>query len=139
MTRKWQFNAKDRDGKDIWAELSAEFEAIIAATRLETLAPGRVSLLFLLSLSDAFKAGRINPFQVAREIEALEKGESTGTKAPIQNKYAPLRDLWHKHYMQSGIGSMAMNIQHGLKQFGIHIFFGEAIAASFLSMAPIRA
>jgi hypothetical protein len=119
MTRKWKLDAKDQDGKDISAEVSAEFEAVIAATRLEQIAPGRISLLFLLSLFAAFKAGRINPFQVATEIEALEKGKSTGLKPPTQNKYPPLKGLWHKHYMQTGIGSLAINIQHGLKQFGI--------------------
>jgi hypothetical protein len=29
-TRKWKLNAKDQDGKDISAEVSAEFEAIIS-------------------------------------------------------------------------------------------------------------
>ena len=119
MARAWKFEAKDQNGKDISAELSAEFEAIIGATRLEKIAPGRVSLLFLLSLFGAFKAGRINPFQVTREIEALENGHSTGTKAPVQNKHPPLKGLWHKHYMEPGIRSLAMNIQHGMKQFGI--------------------
>jgi hypothetical protein len=118
-TRKWKLEAKDQDGNDISDEVSAEFEAIIKATRLEHLAPGRISLLFLLSLFGAFKAGRINPFQLAREIEALEKGEATGLKPPIQNRHQPLKGLWHKHYMQPGMASLAMNIQHGLKQFGI--------------------
>jgi hypothetical protein len=117
--RKWKIDAKGQDGKDISAEISAEFEAIIQATRLEQIAPGRISLLFLLSIFGAFKAGRVNPFQVAAEIEALEKGKSTGLKPPIQNKYPPLKGLWHKHYMQTGIASMTMNVKHGLKQFGI--------------------
>ena len=83
------------------------------------IAPGRISLLFLLSVFGAYKAGRIDPAQVARELEALEKGETTGLKPPIQNRHPPLKGLWHKHYMQPGMASLAMNIQHGLKQFGI--------------------
>jgi hypothetical protein len=117
--RKWNLEAKDQDGNDISEQISAEFEKIIQATRLEQIAPGRVSLLFLLSFFGAYKAGRINPFQVAREIEALEKGETTGLKPPIQNRHPPLKGLWHKHYMQPGTASLAMNIQHGLKQYGI--------------------
>jgi hypothetical protein len=72
-----------------------------------------------LSLFGAFKAGRINPFRIANEIEALEKGEPTGLKPPIQNRHPPLKGLWHKHYMQSDIRATAINVQHGLKQFGI--------------------
>ena len=98
--RKWKLEAKDQDGNDISDEVSAEFDAIIKATRLEHIAPGRMSMLFLLSPFGAFKAGRINPFQLAREIEALEKGEATGLKPPIQNRHPPLKGLWHKHYTQ---------------------------------------
>ena len=118
-TRKWNIVAKDREGNDISEQISAEFEAILQATGLEQIAPGRISLLFLLSVFGAYKAGRIDPAQVAREIEALEKGETTGLKPPIQNRHPPLKGLWHKHYMQPGMASLAMNIQHGLKQFGI--------------------
>lgn len=118
-TRRWNLTAKDQAGNDISEQVSAEFDAILQATRLEQIAPGRISLLFLLSFFGAYKAGRINPFQVAREIEALEKGESAGLKPPIQNRHPPLKGLWHKHYMQPGIASLAMNIQHGLKRFGI--------------------
>jgi hypothetical protein len=118
-TRKWNLEAKDQHGNDISEQISNEFEAIIQATRLEQIAPGRISLLFLLSFFGAYKASRINPFQVAGEIEALEKGETTGLKPPIQNRHLPLKGLWHKHYMQPSMASLAMNIQHGLKQHGI--------------------
>lgn len=118
-TRKWNLVAKDQEGNDISEQISAEFEAILQATRLEHIAPSRISLLFLLSVFGAYKAGRIDPAQVAREIEALEKGETTGLKPPTQNRHPPLKGLWHKHYMQPGMASLAMNIQHGLKQFGI--------------------
>lgn len=86
---------------------------------MKQIAPGRISALFLLSLFGAYKAGRVNPFQVAREIEALENGETTGLKPPIQNRHPPLKGLWHKHYMQPGIASLAINVQNGLKQFWI--------------------
>lgn len=117
--RKWNLEAKDQDGNDISEQTSAELEGVVQATRLDQIAPDRISVLFLLSFFGAYKAGRINPLEVAREIEALEKGETTGLKPPIQNRYPPLKGLWHKHYMQPGIASLAINVQNGLKQFGI--------------------
>ncbi len=120
--RKWNLEGKDQDGNDISEQISAEFEGIVQATRLAQIAPGRISALFLLSLFGAYKADRINPFQVACEIEALEKGETTGLKPPIQNRHPPLKGLWHKHYMQPGMASLAINMQHGLERFGIPYF-----------------
>ncbi len=120
--RKWNLEAKGQGGNDISEQISAEFEVIVQATRLEQIAPGRISVLFLLSLFGAYKAGRIDPFQVAREIETLEKGETTGMKSPIQNRHPPLKGLWHKHYMQLGMASLAINMQQGLERFGIPYF-----------------
>jgi hypothetical protein len=117
--RKWKLDAKADDGTDISAEISAELEALIEATRLDDIAPGRISVLFLLDLFGAFRAGRVNPFRIATEVASLEKGESNGLKPPIQNRHEPLKGLWHKHYMQTDKRAMAINVQHGLKQFGI--------------------
>ena len=117
--RKWNFQVKDQEGNDVSAKVSAEFDELIEMTRLDHIAPGRISLLFLLGLFGAYKAGRIDPSQIAREIEALEQGKRTGLKPPIQNKHPPLKGLWHKHYMQNDVAAMAKNIQHGLKHFGI--------------------
>lgn len=121
-TRKWNFNATDQDGNGVSEQVSAEFDALMEATRLEQIAPGRISLLFRLNLFGSFKAGRINPFAVTREIEALETGKTTGLKPPIQNKYPPLKGLWHKHYPQSDLRSLAINVQQGLRRFGIPFF-----------------
>jgi hypothetical protein len=117
--RKWKLHAKDEDGNDVSAQVSAEFEVLIELTRLDHIAPGRISFLFLSTLFAASKAGRTDPFLIAREIEALEKNQPTGLKPPIQNRHPPLKGLWHKHHMQSDIRSMALNVQHGLKHFGI--------------------
>jgi hypothetical protein len=118
-TRRWKFEAEDQEGNDISAQVSAEFEAFVERTRFEHLAPGRISFLFLLSLFSAFNAGMVNPFRIAKEIEALEEGKPTGLKPPIQNRHPPLKGLWHKHFMQSDVRAIAMNVQHGLHQFGI--------------------
>jgi hypothetical protein len=117
--RKWNLHAKDQEGNDVSAKVSAEFEAFIEVTHLDDIAPGRISFLLLSVLFASSKAGRTDPFLIAREIEALEKNQPTGLKPPIQNRHPPLKGLWHKHYMQSDIGSMALNLQHGLKRFGI--------------------
>jgi hypothetical protein len=118
-TRKWTLDAKDEGGNDISARVSAEVEALIEVTRFDHIAPGRVSILFLLTLFGAFKAGAINPFRVAQEIQALESGKPTGMKSPGQFKHPPLRGLWHQHYMQGGMSELAMNVKRGLKEFGI--------------------
>jgi hypothetical protein len=88
---KWKLSAKDQAGNDISDQVSNEFRGFIEATRLDQIAPERISFLFLLNLFGAFKAGTINPFQIAREVEALEKGEPTGLKPAIQNKHPPLK------------------------------------------------
>lgn len=88
-------------------------------TRFDEIAPGRISFLLLSSLFGAAKAGAVNPAVIAREIAALEKGESTGFKPAILNRHPPLKGLWHKHFMQSGIASLARNVQNALNQYGI--------------------
>lgn len=120
--RKWRVNATEQAGNDISGEISGEIEALIQMTELNRIAPGRVSSFFVLTLFGACKAGRVNPFMIAREIEALDDGKPTGLKPPIQNRYPPLKGLWHKHYMQNSLSAMAMNIRHGLRQFGIPFF-----------------
>lgn len=141
--RQWKIEARDQAGKDISDEISGEVEALIQMTRLDPIAAGRYSALFVLTLFGAFKAGRLNPFRFAQEIEALDQGKPTGLKPPIQNRHPPLKGLWHKHYMQADIGAMAINIQHGLKRFGIPLFkekIKEAEAAGeerFMSVSDV--
>ncbi|CAK0115455.1 Uncharacterised protein [Burkholderia pseudomallei] len=66
------------------------------------------------------KSGRGNPFMVLDEIEALEgRNRQSRHKPPIQNKHQPLKNLWHKHYEQSDLASMAMNVRRGLNKYGI--------------------
>jgi hypothetical protein len=116
---KWNLQAKDQEGNDTSAKVSDEFEAFLRFTRLDEIAPRRISFLLLLVAFAITKAGRINPAMIASEIEALENGKPTGLKPPIQNRYPPLKGLWHKHYMQSGIASLALNVQNALNKYGI--------------------
>jgi len=62
------------------------------------------------------------PSKVVHEIRLLEEGKQSTLKPPIQNKHAPLKNLWHKHYLQTGLSSMTMNIQTGLKRYSIPFF-----------------
>jgi len=115
MPDKAIFTAK-RDGVDVMPELQ-QFASMLG---LDRAAPGRYSMVLLLQLYGACKAGAENPHKVMREINALEGiGPASKLKAPIQNKHPPLKGLWHKHYQQSGMRSHAMNIGKALKRYGI--------------------
>ncbi len=101
-------------------DLTDEISSFIDISSLERAAPGRYSRLLVLHLYGALKAGRINPQQVIREINALEGiGPKSQLKPPIQNKYPPLKGLWHKHYLDSGMRSHAMNIKKALDAYGM--------------------
>ena len=60
------------------------------------------------------------PLSPRPQINALEGlGPPSQLKAPIQNKYPPLKGLWHKHYQLNGLRSLAMNIGNALKRYGL--------------------
>ncbi|MEM5389292.1 hypothetical protein VSR68_37910 [Paraburkholderia phymatum] len=113
--RRFKFNSTDD-------KAASELEQFINMIGLDRAAPGRYSFLLAVSLFGAFKSGLQNPHTVVREIMALEAGTPTGLKAPIQNRHPPLKGLWHKHYLQDGLRSMAMNVQQGLKRYGMPYF-----------------
>jgi hypothetical protein len=104
------------NGEDLTGEL-ARFAGMLG---LDRAAPGRYSALLVCHLYMGMKANAIDPWKVAHEIDALEGiGRSSQLKAPIRNRFPPLKGLWHKHYQQSGIRSLAMNIQKALKRYGL--------------------
>lgn len=113
------FTITDSNGQDQGEEI-AQFVNLL---RLPEIAPDRYSLLLVLQLYGGFKARTQNYNKVIREIEALEGNRHASKfKPPIQNKHPPLKGLWHKHYMQDGIASMARNLKQGIKRNGIPIF-----------------
>lgn len=125
---RWTVNGKDQDGNDIDAEL----QSFRQFTRLEQVAPGRYSFLLLLSLFGGWKSGMVDPRKVVHEIKLLENGEASTLKPPIQNRHPPLKGLWHKHYLEDGLASLAMNVKKGLKAYGMPYFdrkIAEAEAA----------
>jgi hypothetical protein len=113
--RRWRFVAKDNAGNDV----TGEIEALIQMMGLDQIAPGRYSSLLMANLFGGFKAGSINPHMVAHEIQALEAEKRTGLRLSSEFRHPPLKGLWHKHYMQSGIASLARNVQRGLNEYGI--------------------
>ena len=118
------FKATREDGTDM-APNSLEFAEMIG---IERVAPGRYSLLLLLALYGATQARRLNPAKVIHEIESLEglRGESS-LKPATQFVREPLKGLWHKHYLQDGLASMAVNLRKGINRHGLP-WFDEQIA-----------
>lgn len=89
---------------------------------LEQIASGRYSVLLAAHLLGGALSGTQNPAKIIREIELLEKNELGQFKAPIQNRHPPLKGLWHKHYLQDGLASLAMNVEKGLNRHCIPFF-----------------
>lgn len=115
---KWNFDAKDEEGKQI----NEEIEAMIKLSGLDQVAYGRCSILLVLQLFAASKAGVVDPAMVVHEIAGLEAGMHSTLKASVQNKHPPLKGLWHKHYLQTDLASLAMNVQKGLNRYGMPYF-----------------
>lgn len=110
--RKWVVTGEDSGA-------NAEVASFIDMTRLDQIAPNRYSILLVLQLFGGWKSGRQGPEKIIHEIQALESGRTTEFKAPIKNKHQPLKGLWHKHYRQDGLQSMAMNLELALKKYKI--------------------
>ena len=114
-----KFTLTSDNGDDMTAEM-AIFANFIG---LDRAAPGRYSILLVLGLFGGIKSNRLNPAKVVHEIEALEGiGKPSQLKPPILFKHLPLKGLWHKHYLESGLSAMAINLQKGLKRYGLPLF-----------------
>jgi hypothetical protein len=115
-TSKNWFKATANDGSDMTPDL-LQFAEMIG---IERIVPGRYSVLLLLALYGATRAGRLNPAKVLHEIESLEgiRGESS-LKPASQFKHPPLKGLWHKHYLQDGLPTMAINLRKGIGKHGL--------------------
>ncbi|CAD6529247.1 hypothetical protein LMG27952_02278 [Paraburkholderia hiiakae] len=119
---KWTAST-DQDGNDIGAEI----EWFRQFTGLEQVVPGRYSFLLLLSLFGGWKSETVDPHKVVHEIRLLENGEASTLKPPIQNCHPPLKGLWHKHYLEQGLASLAKNVARGLHRHGMP-YFDQKIA-----------
>jgi hypothetical protein len=113
------FKATRSDGKDMMPELS-DFARFVG---LEKIVPGRYSFLLLLELYAGVKSGRQNPKEVIDEIEFLEGFQKkSGSKQASPLHHEKLKGLWHKHYLEDGLASMARNLSRGLGKYGIPSF-----------------
>jgi hypothetical protein len=113
---KLLFQATYSDGSDAMSDLLAFAKAI----GLESATSGRYSVLLLLQLFGATKSGMLNPAKVVSQIRTLEGAEiGHGLKAATPFKHPPLQGLWHQHYLEGGVRSMAINIRKGLRRFGL--------------------
>lgn len=113
--RPW-FTAKQPDGTDMASEL-LRFGEVVG---LERIARGRYSLLLLLGLFGATKSRNLNPAKVVREMEALEGlREQSNLQPATQFNRPPLKGLWHQHYLEDGVASMARNLRKGLLRDGL--------------------
>lgn len=111
-----EFRATHSDGSDATPELLAFAKTI----GLESVISGRYSFLLLLELFGATQSGMLNPAKVVSQIRVLEGVEaSRGLKVATQFKHPPLQGLWHQHYLEDGLPSMARNIQKALRKFGL--------------------
>lgn len=111
-----QFKATRSDGSDATAELLSFAEVI----GLESVVSGRYSILLLLELFGAAQSGMLNPAKVISQIRVLEGVEKErGLKAATLFKHPPLQGLWHQHYLEDGLPSMAHNIKKGMTKFGL--------------------
>lgn len=111
-----RFKATHDDGSDATSELLSFAEAI----GLESVISGRYSFLLLLELFGVTQSRMLNPAKVVSQIRVLEGVEAArGLKAATQFKHPPLQGLWHQHYLEDGLPSMARNIRKGIGKFGL--------------------
>lgn len=114
-----RFKATRSDGSDATSELLSFARAI----GLDSVVAGRYSFLLLLELFGATQSGMLNPAKVVSQIRVLEGVEGArGLKAATPFKHPPLKGLWHQHYLEDGLPSMARNIQKGIGKFGLPWF-----------------
>jgi len=114
-----KYTARAANGEDMSPEL-INFANVIG---LEAAAPSRYSILLVIELFGGCKSGRLNPAKVIHEIKALEGiGAPSQLKPAIPFKRPPLKGLWHKHYLEDGLSSMAFNLKRGFDKYGIPLF-----------------
>jgi hypothetical protein len=113
------------------AKLIEEINAFCRRIKLDDATNGRHSLVLLLDLYfGAVVRGSLDPFKVILEIQALEEGANPSrTKPPALFTGPLLGGLWHKHYLEIGVPSLAKNLRKGLNMYGMPAFERKIQAA----------
>jgi len=99
----------------------AEVHRFAEVIGLSRAAPERYSVIlaFELYCRTTIVPRPFNPAKIVAEVQALEGLRSpVGTKDKVQFKHGPLKGFWKKHYLESGLRSVALNIQLGLGNDG---------------------
>lgn len=104
--------------------LVGEINAFCQSIGLDEATGGRHSILLMLDLFfGATVQGHLNPWKILTEIRSLESPEIISrTKPPTPFRGPLLGGLWHKHYLEIGISSLAQNLKKGLHIYGLPTF-----------------
>ncbi|MGB6134715.1 MAG: hypothetical protein WBG54_23260 [Acidobacteriaceae bacterium] len=104
----------------------ARMQAFYLALNHDGILNERCSSQILLDLFFGTESLGVRPLTVIHEIKSLEKLKISRTKKAAQFKRPALRGLWHKHYMNGDVASLAQNVKNALNDYGIP-FFEEQI------------
>ncbi len=103
----------------------ARMQAFYLALNRDGILTGRCSSQILLDLFFGSEVSGLNPCTVVDEIKSLEKQEISQTKEASPFTRPLLVGLWHKHYMNGDVPSLAQNVKKELNQYGIPFFEGK--------------
>ncbi|MBO1280958.1 hypothetical protein [Acinetobacter nosocomialis] len=92
------------------------FFHLLMSSDFEEITESRFTSVFLLKMFYAFLKGA-NLDMILCEIRNLENPDVNykRMKPATQYKHIPLKGLWHKHFEQVGVRSMALNIKSQIK------------------------
>ena len=111
-------------------EQYSKIEFIKGGLKLDENVEGRYSISFLLDLLYGYESSTINIDAVMHEVKFLEGVNDTSkTKAPTQFRRPPLKGLWHKHYEDTSLSGLAVNLKNALSNYSIPYFEEKIIEA----------
>lgn len=108
------------------SDFYARMQAFYLALNHDGILNKRCSSQILLDLFFGTQSFGVRPLTVIDEIKSLEKLKISRTKEAAQFKRPALGGLWHKHYMNGDVASLAQNVKNALIEYGIP-FFEEKI------------
>lgn len=107
----------------------ARMQAFYSALNHDGILNERCSSQILLDLFFGTEFVGLNPWTVVDEVKSLEKQGASRTKSATPFRGSRLGGLWHKHYMNGGVASLAQNLSSELDRRGNKFspFFEERI------------
>lgn len=100
----------------------ARMQAFYLALNHDGILTGRCSSCILLDLFFGTEFLGLNPCTVIEEIKSLENREISQTKEASPFTRPLLVGLWHKHYMNGDVPTLAQNVKNALNEYGIPLF-----------------